>query len=53
VRGKYSYNVNHFPIQNYYLLQAVRSPSGSVEMQIQKVVLENWKDAYYRECHMK
>jgi branched-chain amino acid transport system substrate-binding protein len=53
VRGKYSYNVNHFPIQNYYLLEAVRSPSGSVEMQIQKVVLENHKDAYYKECHMK
>jgi len=53
VRGKYSYNTNHFPIQNYYLLQAVRSPAGSVEMQIQKVVLENHKDAYYKECHMK
>lgn len=52
-RGKYSYNVNHFPIQNYYLLQAVRNPGGEVEMQIQKVVLENWKDGYYKECNMK
>ena len=53
VRGKYSYNTNHFPIENYYLLQAVREPSGGVQMQIQKVVLENWKDHYYKECHMK
>jgi branched-chain amino acid transport system substrate-binding protein len=52
-RGKYSYNINHFPIQNYYLLQAVRNPAGQVEMQIQKVVLENHKDAYYKECRMK
>jgi branched-chain amino acid transport system substrate-binding protein len=52
-RGKYTYNINHFPIQNYYLLQAVRDPGGQVEMQIQKVVLENQKDDYYKECHMK
>jgi len=52
-RGKYSYNTNHFPIQNFYLLQAVRAPSGQVEMQIQKVIFENHKDAYYKECHMK
>jgi len=53
VRGKYSYNVNHFPIQNYYLLEAVRNPAGNVEMQIQKVVLENHKDSYYKDCKMK
>jgi len=52
-RGRYAYNTNHFPIQNYYLLQAVREPDGQVQMQIQKVVLENWKDDYYKECKMK
>ncbi len=52
-RGKYTYNVNHFPIQNYYMLEAVRNPAGQVEMQIQKVILENHKDRYYKECHMK
>jgi branched-chain amino acid transport system substrate-binding protein len=52
-RGKYTYNVNHFPIQNYYMLEAVRNPAGEVEMQIQKVILENHKDRYYKECHMK
>ncbi len=52
-RGKYTYNVNHFPIQNYYMLEAVRNPAGEVEMQIQKVILENHKDNYYQECKMK
>lgn len=52
-RGKYAYNTNHFPIQNYYMLEAVRNPAGEVEMQIQKVILENHKDRYYKECHMK
>jgi branched-chain amino acid transport system substrate-binding protein len=52
-RGRFSYNVNHHPIQNFYLLRSVKSASGEIEMQIQKTVFENHKDAYYQECPMK
>jgi len=27
-RGKFSYNTNHFPIQNFYLLKTVTGPAG-------------------------
>ena len=51
-RGPYTYNVNHFPIENFYLLKAV--PAGpDIEMQVQKTVFENHKDAYYKDCGMK
>jgi len=53
VRGPYSYNVNHFPIQNFYLLKAVPGPGGDPVMQIQKTVFENHKDAYAKDCGMK
>jgi branched-chain amino acid transport system substrate-binding protein len=52
-RGPYRYNVNQFPIQNFYLLKAVAGAGGEVEMQIQKTVFENHKDAYYEKCPMK
>ena len=52
-RGKFTYNVNQFPIENFYLLKAVKGASGEVEMQIQKTIFENHKDAYYQECAMK
>jgi branched-chain amino acid transport system substrate-binding protein len=52
VRGKYSYNTNHFPIQNYYLLQAEKVGSG-VEMRIKKTVFENNKDSHAKDCPMK
>jgi branched-chain amino acid transport system substrate-binding protein len=55
-RGKYSYNINHFPIQNYYLLKAVTGPDGPTGvpvMQIQETVFKNHKDAYYTKCKMK
>src|SRR3989449_10442487 len=51
-RGKFTYNVNHHPIENFYLLKAVKG-AGEVEMQIQKTVFENHKDAYYQDCPMK
>jgi branched-chain amino acid transport system substrate-binding protein len=53
VRGKYTYNVNHFPIQSFYLLKAAAGPDGALEMQIQRTVFENHKDAYYQECGMR
>lgn len=54
VRGKFAYNHNHFPVQNFYLLKAVAGPAGSDPvMEIQKAVFTNHKDAYSQECKMK
>ena len=52
-RGKFTYNINHTPIENFYLLKAVKGAGGEVEMQIQKTIFENHKDSYYQECSMK
>jgi branched-chain amino acid transport system substrate-binding protein len=55
VRGKFSFNTNHFPIENFYLLKAVAgaTPSADPVMEIQKTVFENHKDAYAKDCKMK
>jgi branched-chain amino acid transport system substrate-binding protein len=52
-RGKYTYNTNHFPIQNYYLLKAVKGSGPIPVMEIQKTVFTNHKDTYYKDCKMK
>src|SRR2546426_6798431 len=52
-RGPYKDNLNHFPIQNFYLLKTVRTPEGEIAMQIQKTVFENHKDAYAKDCGMQ
>ena len=52
-RGKFTFNINNHPIQNFYLLKAVKDPSGELVMQTQKAVFENHKDAYYGECKLK
>ena len=53
-RGKFTYNHNHFPIQNFYLLKTVSGPAGQDPvMEIQKTVFTNHKDSYEKECKMK
>jgi branched-chain amino acid transport system substrate-binding protein len=53
-RGKFSYNSNHFPIQNFYLLKTVTGPAGQDPvMEIQKTVFSNHRDSYYKECGMR
>ena len=52
-RGQYTYNVNHFPIQSFYLLKAVTGSRGELEMEVQRTVFERHKDAYYQGCPMR
>jgi len=53
VRGRYKFNVNHHPIQDFYLLRAVKGGPDGAEMRIEKKVFDDHKDAYYEQCKMK
>ena len=53
IRGRFAYNVNHHPIQNFYLLRAEKAASGDIEMHIQKTIFQDHKDSYYQDCKMK
>ncbi|HEX6317347.1 MAG TPA: ABC transporter substrate-binding protein [Burkholderiales bacterium] len=55
IRGDFKFNNNHHPIQDFYLLKAVKdakAPEG-VAMHIEKKVFEDHKDAYHQDCKMK
>jgi branched-chain amino acid transport system substrate-binding protein len=53
IRGRFTYNVNHHPIQNFYLLRAEKGASGDIEMHIQKTIFQDHKDSYYQDCKMR
>ena len=53
VRGPFKFNNNHHPIQNFYLLDTVKLPSGDIEMRIQKTIFEKHQDSYHEQCKMK
>ncbi|HEY4470961.1 MAG TPA: ABC transporter substrate-binding protein [Stellaceae bacterium] len=53
VRGKFKYNTNHFPIENFYLLRIAKYHDGSFVRRIQKTVFADHADAYAGECKMQ
>ena len=52
VRGPFKYGNNHFPIQNFYLREAVKDADGNYTTSIRSVVLENHQDTYAKDCKM-
>jgi branched-chain amino acid transport system substrate-binding protein len=53
VRGNFKFNHNHFPIQDFYLLQVSKTPDGHVEQQIRSKVFDMHGDDYASQCTMK
>jgi branched-chain amino acid transport system substrate-binding protein len=53
IRGPFTYNVNHFPIQDFYLLRATQGGPDGVFMKTTKKIFEDHKDSYYQDCKMR
>jgi len=53
IRGKFSYNNNHIPIQNFYKREVVADADGNAKIVTRGVVFENHKDSHYQDCKMK
>lgn len=52
-RGKWRYNNNHFPIQDFYLQEVVRDAGGNFTMKMLEKVVSGHKDIYGDKCPMK
>jgi branched-chain amino acid transport system substrate-binding protein len=53
VRGHFKYGNNHFPIQNFYLQEAVRDAQGNLMMKTVATILKNDQDKFHDQCPMK
>ena len=53
VRGKFKYNNNHFPIEDFYLLRIGKDKDGNYVRMIEKKVFDDHADSYADECKMK
>ena len=52
VRGPYRYGNNHFPIENFYLQEAVKNPDGSFALKTRATILEHSQDSFHEKCPM-
>ena len=53
VRGPYKYGNNHFPIQNFYLQEAVKTADGKYALKTSVTALTAHQDRYHDRCPMK
>src|SRR6202043_3195708 len=50
VRGPYKYGNNHFPIENFYLQEAVKGDGGSYNLRTTALALKDHQDRYHEKC---
>ncbi len=53
VRGSYRYGNNHFPIQNFYLQEAVKESDGTLNLKTVSTILKDNQDMFHDKCPMK
>jgi branched-chain amino acid transport system substrate-binding protein len=53
LRGKFSFNTNHYPIQDFYLVKVAKRADGKFETEIVKKIFENYADPHAKDCAMK
>jgi branched-chain amino acid transport system substrate-binding protein len=53
VRGKFRYNTNHFPIQDFYAQEVVKDAQGEFTMKTLSTVFTDMRDVFYEKCQMK
>lgn len=51
-RGKFRFNHNHFPIQDFYMAKVVKEADGSLRIALLQKVFSDAVDAYHHECKM-
>jgi branched-chain amino acid transport system substrate-binding protein len=52
VRGKFTYNTNHHPIQNFYEREVVIGADGKPMIATRSIVFNKVKDSHYKKCKM-
>jgi branched-chain amino acid transport system substrate-binding protein len=52
VRGDFSFNENHYPIQDFYLLKVAKRDDGKYQTEIVEKIFDDYGDNYASACNM-
>jgi branched-chain amino acid transport system substrate-binding protein len=50
LRGGFKFNMNGYPIQDFYLTKVAKRPDGKFQTEIVQKVFENYGDRYAKDC---
>jgi branched-chain amino acid transport system substrate-binding protein len=51
-RGDFRFNKNHFPIQDFYLVQAIRRADGNYATTVKQKIFDDHADRQAEKCPM-
>lgn len=52
VRGDFKFNINQYPIQDFYLREVVKDGQGRITNKAISIILKDYKDPFAVECKM-
>jgi branched-chain amino acid transport system substrate-binding protein len=52
VRGDFSFGSNHYPIQDFYLVQVAKRDDGKYQTEIVEKIFDDYQDNYVDQCKM-
>jgi branched-chain amino acid transport system substrate-binding protein len=50
VRGPFRFNVNGYPIEDFYLTKVAKRPDGKYETQVVEKIFSDYADGYAKDC---
>ena len=53
LRGKFKFNTNHYPIQDFYLVKVAKRPDGKFQTEIVQKIFTDYGDPHAKDCAMK
>lgn len=53
LRGKFKFNTNGYPIQDFYLVKVAKRPDGKFQTEIAKKVFTDYADPHAKDCALK
>jgi branched-chain amino acid transport system substrate-binding protein len=53
LRGKFRFNTNHYPVQDFYLVKVAKRPDGKYETEIAEKVFSDYADPHVKDCPTK
>ena len=53
VRGGFKFGNNHFPIQNFYLQEVVKTAKGEYVLKTMATIVKDDQDRFHDKCPMK
>jgi branched-chain amino acid transport system substrate-binding protein len=53
LRGKFKFNSNGFPIQDFYLVKVAKRPDGKFQTEIAQKVFTDYADPHAKDCGLK